>query len=81
MIGQYSENLGIAYQIRDDLSDLGEDGETNDLEGLRPTLLLAVAHEKAKAEQKEQLAQVWRRQCPRASPSSRLSNGTTISRP
>ena len=64
VIGQYSENLGIAYQIRDDLSDLGEDGETNDLEGLRPTLLLAVAHEKAKAEQKEQLAQVWRRQLP-----------------
>ena len=30
----------------------------------RPTLLLAVAHEKAKAEQKEQLAQVWRRQLP-----------------
>ena len=64
VIGQYSENLGIAYQIRDDLTDLGEDGETNDLAGLRPTLLLAVAHEKAKAEQKEQLAQVWRRQLP-----------------
>ena len=64
VIGQYSENLGIAYQIRDDLTDLGEDGETNDLAGLRPTLLLAVAHEKAKAEQKEQLAQVWCRQLP-----------------
>jgi geranylgeranyl pyrophosphate synthase len=64
IIGQYSENLGIAYQIRDDLTDLGEEGETNDLKGLRPTLLLAVAHEKAKAEQKEQLAQVWRRQLP-----------------
>ena len=64
MIGQYSENLGIAYQIRDDLTDLGEDGETNDLAGLRPTVLLAVAHEKARGEQKEQLAQVWRRQLP-----------------
>ena len=64
IIGQYSENLGIAYQIRDDLTDLGEEGETNDLKGLRPTLLLAVAHEKAKAEQKEQLAQVWKRQLP-----------------
>ena len=64
IIGQYSENLGIAYQIRDDLTDLGEEGETNDLKGLRPTLLLAVAHEKAKAEQKEQLAHVWRRQLP-----------------
>lgn len=60
----YSEALGIAYQIRDDLSDLGASGETNDLAGLRPSLLLAVAHEKAKDAQKEQLASVWRRQLP-----------------
>jgi geranylgeranyl pyrophosphate synthase len=60
----YSEALGIAYQIRDDLSDLGAGGETNDLAGLRPSLLLAVAHEKAKDAQKEMLASVWRRQLP-----------------
>ena len=60
----YSEALGIAYQIRDDLSDLGETGETNDIAGLRPSLLLAVAHEKAKDGQKELLASVWRRQLP-----------------
>ncbi|MDC0143800.1 polyprenyl synthetase family protein [Verrucomicrobia bacterium] len=64
VLGEYSKNLGIAYQIRDDLSDLGEEGDTNDLAGLRPTLLLAIAHEKAKSDQKEQLAQVWRRQLP-----------------
>ncbi len=64
VLGEYSKNLGIAYQIRDDLSDLGEEGDTNDLAGLRPTLLLAIAHEKAKGDQKEQLAQVWRRQLP-----------------
>ncbi|MDE2680102.1 MAG: polyprenyl synthetase family protein [Verrucomicrobiota bacterium] len=64
VLGEYSKNLGIAYQIRDDLSDLGEEGETNDLASLRPTLLLAVAHEKARGDQKEQLAQVWRRQLP-----------------
>src|ERR1043166_3669709 len=58
----YSEALGIAYQIRDDLSDLGASGETNDLAGLRPSLLLAVAHEKAKDAQKELLASIWRRQ-------------------
>jgi len=57
----YSEALGIAYQIRDDLSDLGDTGETNDIAGLRPSLLLAVAHEKAKDAQKELLASVWRR--------------------
>jgi len=60
----YSEALGIAYQIRDDLSDLGAGGETNDIAGLRPSLLLAVAHEKAKDGQKEMLASVWRRQLP-----------------
>lgn len=60
----YSEALGIAYQIRDDLSDLGASGETNDIAGLRPSLLLAVAHEKAKDAQKELLASVWRRQLP-----------------
>ena len=64
VLSEYSKNLGIAYQIRDDLSDLGEEGDTNDLAGLRPTLLLAIAHEKAKGDQKEQLAQVWRRQLP-----------------
>ena len=60
----YSEALGIAYQIRDDLSDLGDAGETNDIAGLRPSLLLAVAHEKAKDADKELLASIWRRQLP-----------------
>ena len=64
VLGEYSKNLGIAYQIRDDLSDLGEAGDTNDLASLRPTLLLAVAHEKAKGDQKQQLAEVWRRRLP-----------------
>lgn len=64
VLAEYSEALGIAYQIRDDLSDLGDSGETNDIAGLRPSLLLAVAHEKAKDAQKELLASVWRRQLP-----------------
>ncbi|MDO8543576.1 MAG: polyprenyl synthetase family protein [Opitutaceae bacterium] len=64
VLGTYSEALGVAYQIRDDVSDLGFGGETNDIAGLRPSLLLAVAHEKAKAEQKELLASLWRRVWP-----------------
>ncbi len=59
ILSAYSENLGIAYQIRDDLSDFGAEGETNDLAGLRPSLLLAIGHERAKNEQKEILASVW----------------------
>jgi geranylgeranyl diphosphate synthase, type II len=57
----YSEALGIAYQIRDDLSDLGATGETNDIAGLRPSLLLAVAHEKASGEIRKLLESAWRR--------------------
>lgn len=61
VLGAYSEALGIAYQIRDDLNDLGSEGETNDIQGMRPSLLLAIAHEKASGEQKKQLESLWRR--------------------
>jgi len=64
VLGKYSEALGIAYQIRDDLSDLGFGGETNDLAAMRPSLLLAVAHEKAQDTEKEWLAAIWRRTWP-----------------
>ncbi len=58
----YSEALGVAYQIRDDLSDLGTSGETNDIEGIRPSLLLAIATERARNGQGELLESWWRRQ-------------------
>jgi geranylgeranyl pyrophosphate synthase len=64
VIHQYSEALGIAYQIRDDLDDLGLGGDTNDLAGLRPSLLLAVAYEKAQGPSKELLGSLWRRTWP-----------------
>ncbi|MCE9611070.1 MAG: polyprenyl synthetase family protein [Chthoniobacter sp.] len=50
VLAAYSEALGIAYQIRDDLSDLGASGETNDIAGQRPSLLLATAYERATLE-------------------------------
>jgi geranylgeranyl pyrophosphate synthase len=61
VLAAYSEALGIAYQIRDDLSDLGASGETNDIAGLRPSLLLAVAYERAKDGQRTALEAHWRR--------------------
>jgi geranylgeranyl diphosphate synthase, type II len=63
-ITAYSEALGIAYQIRDDLSDLGSAGETNDIQGLRPSLLLAVAYERATGDKRLLLDQLWRRTLP-----------------
>jgi geranylgeranyl pyrophosphate synthase len=61
VLAAYSEALGIAYQIRDDLSDLGSNGESNDIAGMRPSLLLAVAYERAQAEKKDLLESLWRR--------------------
>jgi len=59
----FSEALGIAYQIRDDLSDLGQQGESNDIMALRPSLLLAVAHERAsEPTAKEITGALWQRQ-------------------
>src|SRR5437762_6597444 len=63
-LANYSEALGIAYQIRDDLSDLGSKGESNDIAGLRPILLLAVAYEKAKNANKALLeSEIGRASC------------------
>lgn len=61
VISKYSEALGIAYQIHDDLEDLASGGHApDDVTKLRPSLLLAVAHERAKAE-KPFMDSVWRR--------------------
>lgn len=62
VLSAYSRSLGIAYQIRDDLSDLGESGETDDIAGLRPSLLLAVARDRARGEVREFLDRLWRRE-------------------
>lgn len=62
ILGEYSTSLGIAYQIRDDLSDLGAQGETNDILGMRPNILAALAMERAKTdEQKSLLTDFWSR--------------------
>jgi geranylgeranyl pyrophosphate synthase len=61
-LGAYSRALGIAYQIRDDLNDLGASGETNDITGQRPSLLLAVARERANGEHRDFLDRLWRRE-------------------
>lgn len=44
---KYSESLGIAYQIRDDLEDYADEGGSSDLDRRRPSLILAIAHKRA----------------------------------
>lgn len=47
VLAAYSEALGIAYQIKDDLEDFSGESDSNDLVDLRPSLILAVAHKRA----------------------------------
>lgn len=62
VLHQYSESLGIAYQIRDDMEDwLGSEG-TSDEEAMRPTLLPALALEKSKGDNKSLVQSLWQRQ-------------------
>jgi geranylgeranyl pyrophosphate synthase len=55
VLSTFSDALGVAYQIRDDLEDLA----TRDV---RPSLPLAIAYERAKGEDRQILDRVWRRE-------------------
>ena len=58
----YSEALGIAYQIRDDLEDFSGAGDSHDLRDLRPSLMLAVAHKRAATPAEQDMtAGLWSR--------------------
>ena len=58
---EYSEALGIAYQIKDDLDDYRGSIDSNDTQAMRLSIVLAIAHERAKREKKDLLATVWNR--------------------
>ncbi len=60
----YSESLGIAYQIRDDLEDYNGESDSNDLEDLRPSIILSIAHKRAAlGQEKDLLTKLWERRC------------------
>ena len=61
----YSDALGIAYQIRDDLDDFEPSADApDDVAALRPSLPLAVGYEQAKSEPDARsiLEAAWRRE-------------------
>jgi geranylgeranyl pyrophosphate synthase len=60
VLGRYSEHLGIAYQIRDDLEDLAGDEHPGDAEAMRPSVVLALAHERAEGAAARLLEDLWR---------------------
>lgn len=56
----YSEALGIAYQIGDDIEDHTDEGDSHDLDAVRPSLILAIAHKRAaEGPQRDQIADLW----------------------
>jgi geranylgeranyl diphosphate synthase type II len=65
VFAKYSEALGIAYQIRDDIDDLTGTEAPDDIAALRPSLPLAVGVERAKGQNDEAhaaLLAAWRRE-------------------
>lgn len=62
VLTRYSVAIGIAYQIHDDIDDLAEVSHApNDLAALRPTLPLALAHERTKGEPRQMIDNAWQR--------------------
>ena len=59
VLSEYSEALGIAYQIRDDLADFA--GEGGDAWAMRPSVLPAIACERADDKQRPVLEALWNR--------------------
>ena len=62
VLAKYSEALGIAYQIRDDLEDWARTDSASDLAALRPTLPLAIACERTKGTNRQLVESAWRRE-------------------
>lgn len=60
VLTEYSRSLGIAYQIYDDLMDF-PDGWDEKHSSMRPSILLALACEKAKPKDKSLLKSLWKR--------------------
>jgi geranylgeranyl pyrophosphate synthase len=62
VLREYSEALGIAYQIRDDIDDFSGTGDSDDLADLRPSLLLSILLKRAgDADEKTLIEALWRR--------------------
>ncbi|MFT5291220.1 MAG: geranylgeranyl diphosphate synthase type II [Planctomycetota bacterium] len=62
VIRPYSEALGIAYQINDDIDDFLGEGDSDDLADLRPSLILAIAHKRAdEGPDKDMTTRFWNR--------------------
>jgi geranylgeranyl pyrophosphate synthase len=55
----YSEAVGMAYQVQDDLADFRSGGDVDDVESGRPSVPFAVAYQHADPETRDQIAAFW----------------------
>ena len=56
VLRKYSESLGIAYQIKDDIDDFKGEADSNDLDQVRLSLILTIAHKRAEAGDRDRVA-------------------------
>lgn len=56
VLRKYSESLGIAYQIKDDIEDFRGEADSNDLDQVRLSLILTIAHKRAEGADRERVA-------------------------
>ena len=59
LIEEYSNALGIAYQIKDDINDFDSNTGFDDIARSRPSILLAIAWEKTQAKDRKLLESLW----------------------
>ncbi|NRA37860.1 MAG: polyprenyl synthetase family protein [Planctomycetes bacterium] len=59
VLNSYADNLGIAYQIRDDLDDFAEDAEGSDMHRDRPSMVLSLTYKRASDEDKQLIERWW----------------------
>jgi geranylgeranyl pyrophosphate synthase len=60
VLRKYSESIGIAYQINDDLEDSREGAESDDLQKGRPSVVVAIAYKRAEGAEKDLMAALFR---------------------
>jgi geranylgeranyl diphosphate synthase type II len=60
VLRKYSESIGIAYQINDDLEDCRDGAESDDLSKGRPSVVVAIAFKRAEGAEKELISTLFR---------------------
>jgi geranylgeranyl pyrophosphate synthase len=65
VISRFSDALGVAYQIRDDLEDMVSGESLSDLKAMRPSLPLALLYERVRGnpQHRELVDRAWRKAC------------------